>query len=141
MSGSKEINRKLRTECSTSQGKDDLFQKLIETDNDVWFVMSLPDGHYEYMSPNAIDVFGYSPDDFYNSPLLINSIAHPEWREFVAEKWPFLPDGDTPSAYEYQIIHKKGETRKVCQRNQIQYDENGHAVSLIGKSNGCYLPE
>jgi PAS domain S-box-containing protein len=94
--------------------------------------MSLPDGQYEYVSPASIEIFGYTPDVFYNSPTLIKDILHPDWRGYFAEEWEKLLAGEMPPTYEYQIICKSGHTKWLSQRNVLVRGKNNQPIAIEG---------
>jgi PAS domain-containing protein len=75
---------------------EERFRRLAENARDMVYRMSLPDGRYEYVSPASSDLFGYSPDEFYSSPMLIREVIHPDWRDCFAEEWGKLLAGDVP---------------------------------------------
>jgi PAS domain S-box-containing protein len=108
------------------------FRRLAENARDAIYRMVLPDGAYEYMSPAATELFGYSPEEFYASPQLIRKIIHPEWHGYFEEEWRKLLQGEMPPTYEYQIIHKSGDARWMNQRNILVRDDEGRIVAIEG---------
>ena len=111
---------------------EERYRRLADNAKDVIYRMALPDGRYEYMSLASLDLFGYSPDEFYNSPLLIWRVIHPEWHAYFKEQRENLIADNMPPSYEYQIIHKSGETRWMHQRNVLVHDDNGHPIAIEG---------
>jgi PAS domain S-box-containing protein len=107
-------------------------RELLNNSRDVLYRMSLPDGKYEYVSSAASQVFGYSPEEMYASPLHIRKIIHPDWVEYLDFQWQRLLAGDMPPSYEYQIIHKSGDTRWICQKNVLIRDDSGTPVAIEG---------
>lgn len=108
------------------------FRRLAENARDVIYRMSLPDGVYEYMSPAATTVFGYAPEEFYNTPQFARRVVHPSWHEYFEQHWSRLLLGDMPPTYEFQIVHKSGEIRWVNQRNILVRDEGGDIIAIEG---------
>ena len=100
---------------------EERFRRLTENAPDVIYRMSLPDGGYEYVSPASEIIFGYTPEEFRSSPMLIQKIIHPDWREYFKKQWAKLLAGDMPPYYEYQILHKSGEVRYLHQNNVSIY--------------------
>ncbi len=93
--------------------------------------MSLPDGRYEYISPASTEMFGYTPEEFLQTPLLIQKVIHPDWLEYFKEQWEALQAGEMPPFYEYQIVHgKTGETRLFYQSNVLIHDDAGRPVAI-----------
>lgn len=111
---------------------EERFRRLAENAQDVIYRMSLPDGKYEYMSPAALSVFGYSPEECYENPKFIKQIMHPDWSGYFEDQWENLIKGNVPPTYEYQIIHKSGEVRWVNQRNILVRDSEGKPVAIEG---------
>ena len=127
---------RLRTAVSTRTAAlretEERYRFLAENASDMIYRMSLPDGRYEYVSPSSTALFGYSPEEFYNSPLLIRQAMHPDWRGYFEKAWADLVHGIAPPTYEYQIIHKSGETRWLNQRNALLKNANGAPIAIQG---------
>ncbi len=111
---------------------EEKYRLLAENLKDVVYLMSIPDGAYEYISPAVTELFGYSPDEFYNSHLFIKKILHPNWIEYFEEQWANILSAKMPKTYEYQIIHKSGEERWMNQRNVFILDTEGAPVAIEG---------
>ncbi len=108
------------------------YRRLTENAKDMIYRMSLPDGQYKFVNNASADVFGYSPEAFYNSPGLIRKVIHPAWGAYFKEQWVLLLEGKMPPFYEYQIIHSSGETKWIHQRNVLIRDENKNPVAIEG---------
>ncbi len=114
---------------SQSEGR---FRRLTENAQDIIYRMSIPDGEYEYVSPAALSVIGYSPEELYKNPLLIKQVIHPDWHRYFDEQWESLIRGEMPPTYEYQIIHKSGDIRWLNQRNILVRNKAGNAIAIEG---------
>ncbi|HEY5498112.1 MAG TPA: PAS domain S-box protein, partial [Syntrophales bacterium] len=114
------------------QESEERFRRLAENARDVIYRMSLPDGKYEYISPAVLSVFGYSPEEFYKTPVLIKKLIHPDWQKYFEEQWANLIKGEMPPTYEYQFIHKSGEVRWLNQRNISVRDNAGNPIAIEG---------
>lgn len=111
---------------------DERFHRLLANSPDILFRISVPDGVYEYISP-AVEVYsGYPPEAYYENPLLIRQIVHPDWVPYFDRMWERLINGDVPPSYEFQILTRNGEARWVDQRNVLVRDEQGRTVALEG---------
>ncbi len=121
--------KKTESELIKSEAK---YRRLTENATDVIFRMSLPEGRYEYINPASIDLFGYSPDEFYASAFLIQKIIHPDLKDYFNEQMDRLINGDMLPTLEYQIIHRSGETKWLSQRNVLVRDNEGHPIALEG---------
>jgi PAS domain S-box-containing protein/putative nucleotidyltransferase with HDIG domain len=134
----KEIGRRVSDALSSLLSHRNLlaseerFRRLTENARDVIYRMSLPDGRYEYVSPAALSVFGYSPEEFYNTQNFIKKALHPDWHAYFEDQWEHLIKGEMPPTYEYQIIHKSGEARWLNQRNILVRDNTGNPIAIEG---------
>jgi PAS domain S-box-containing protein len=108
------------------------FRRIFENARDMIYRMALPDGKYEYVSPAAIDITGYSPEELYNNPLLIQKVIHPDWFAYFAQEWEKLNNGEVAPFYEYKIIHKSGEVKWVYQTNVLVLNEKRKPIAIEG---------
>lgn len=114
------------------RASEERFRRLAENAKDMIYRMALPEGRYEYASPAALEITGYSPEEFYQSPRLVQDIMPPVWQAYFQEQFANLLKGDIPPYYEYQIIHKSGELRWLNQRNVLIRDANGVPIAIEG---------
>jgi PAS domain S-box-containing protein len=122
---SRQISEKF--EDSTQQ-----FNRLARTAKDVIYRMSLPDGRYEYINPASSELFGLTPEEFYQSPQKIRDLMHPDWKSYFEQQWQRLQEGDVPPSYEYQIITPTGETKWIGQSNVLVTNSSGNPVAIEG---------
>jgi PAS domain S-box-containing protein len=101
------------------------FRFLTENATDMTYLMSLPDGRYTYVSPSSKNLTGYTPEEFYKSPKLMQNIIHSGDHAYCEEQWEKLLAGEIPAYFEFQIIKKSGETRWMHQRNAPIWKEDG----------------
>ncbi|MDJ0622352.1 MAG: PAS domain S-box protein [Desulfocapsaceae bacterium] len=125
------ITEKRRTEKKIEESEQ-RFKLLAENLPDVFYRMSLPDGQYEYMSPASAELFGYDPEEWYTTPMLVKDIIHPEYHDYFQEKWQQLLQGELSPTYEYKIIHRNGDIRWLNQRNVGHWNSNGELVAMEG---------
>jgi PAS domain S-box-containing protein len=110
----------------------DRFKQLTDNARDMIFRMTLPKGEYEFVSKASSAIFGYSPEEFYKKPLLIEKLIHPDWENYFFIQWENLLSGNISPYYEYQIINKAGEVRWINQRNTLYFDDSGKPSALEG---------
>jgi len=110
----------------------EFFSLLAENSQDMIYRMNLEEGTYEYVSPSSENIFGYTPDEFYASPFLIKQVLHPDWQDYFDLQWKKLIAGEMSPVYEYQIIHKSGETKWLNQRNVLIKDDSGTPIYIKG---------
>ena len=122
-------SRQIRIRLQLSEEK---YRRLAENAQDLIYRISIPEARYEYVSPAAEQLTGYTPREFYDNPVLIRTIIHPDWLDYFKQQWDNLNKGIAPPSYEYQIVTKTGETRWVNQRNVLIFDTKGKPVALEG---------
>ena len=111
---------------------EERFRRITENAKDLIFHLSLPDGQYEYLSASCLELTGYPPEAFYENSALFQNVLHPAWREYFKNEWNALIQGKAAPTYEYQIIHKSGDTRWFNQRNVLIKDSEGNPIALEG---------
>jgi len=108
------------------------YRRLLDNAPDIIFRMSLPDGKFDYISPAAVQLTGYTPEDYYSHPCLPEKLLHPDWEKWFKKEWKAMLKGDIPRFYEYQIIDRAGKTRWFHQNNVMVKDEYGHPEAIEG---------
>ncbi len=108
------------------------FRLLTENAQDMIYRMSLPDGKYEYVSPAALQLTGYTPEEYYSDSNISRKLIHADWQEYFKKEFDALLKGNMPPLYEYQIIDRAGKIRWFQQRNTLIKDELGVPVAIEG---------
>jgi PAS domain S-box-containing protein len=121
-----------REAADALRGSEQRFRLLAENAADMIYRIRLTDGVYDYVSPAAITVTGYAPEEFYRNPFLLRRIVHPDWKDYFGEAWSRLLTGDVEPFYEYKIIHKTGVERWMYLRNTLIRDGEGRPVAVEG---------
>lgn len=116
----------------TLRESEEKFRRIAENAPDMIYRMSLPDGKYEYVSPAAVPLTGYTPDEFYTDPGIIWKVIHPAWKEYIREHLEALMRGELQSVYEFQIIDRAGSVHWVNQRNMFVTDDREIPVAIEG---------
>jgi PAS domain S-box-containing protein len=109
------------------------FQLLAENLKDIIiYRVSLPNGKFEYLSPAVFEIFGYTPEEYYQDPTLFRKQLHPQWEDYFKQEWAKLLKGEMTPLYEYQIVHKSGKIKWVQQRNLLIRDIKGTPIEMEG---------
>ena len=107
--------------------------KFISTStSDIFFRLKIPEGTYDYLSPSVRRFSGYSREEYDANPLLIRDIIHPYWQGYFQETWEELMRGEVRPVYEFQFVHKSGETRWASQRVVLHRDDQGNPLAIEG---------
>ncbi len=111
---------------------EEQFRRLMDNAKDVVYRMTLPDGAYSFVSRAAVDLTGYTPEEFYADPGLLQRLIHPDWQDYLRAMWNDLIAGTMPPSYEFQIVDRAGRTRWVNQRNVLVTGDDGRPVAIEG---------
>jgi PAS domain S-box-containing protein len=81
-----------------------------------------------------VELTGYTPEEYYATPLLIRQLIAPDLSDHFEEEWARVLAGEVPPCYEYQIVHKSGDIRWINQRVVLIRNDRGEPVALEGIS-------
>ncbi len=109
------------------------FRRLAENAPDMIFRISLSDGRYEYASPAATRIIGYTPEELYTSPFIVKKLLHADWVEWFAQQWErLIRSGEIEPVSEWRSITKSGRSIWLRQTNSVVRDDTGMPVALEG---------
>jgi diguanylate cyclase (GGDEF)-like protein/PAS domain S-box-containing protein len=92
-----------------------------------------PDNSFEFVSPSCQEVTGYSMNEFYSNPQLMEEITHPADRHLLEAMATQADNGAClGDEIEYRIIPKDGTTRWIRRNCRLIYDENGVCLGRRG---------
>ncbi len=111
---------------------EERFSRLTENAKDLIYRIKIPEGQFEYVSPAAREILGYSPDELYQKPSLIRQFIPEQWKKYVFSRWLELKNGMITGTYELQIKNKAGNLKWVNQRSVLVYDNDGHPIAMEG---------
>ncbi len=114
------------------KSSEEKYRMLIENSKDMIYRMNIPDGGYQYVSPSAESITGYTLKEFYESERLLNKLIHPDYRDYYKKTWENLLKGEMLPIYEYKIITKNGKEKWLNQRNTLITNKEGHPVAIEG---------
>jgi len=108
------------------------YRELIENLDEAIYRMDFKAGEYTYFSPSVKEVLGYDAKRFYENPMLIEKIIHPDCIDYFYDKWEKLQHGIVEPTYEYKILDENNNEKWIRQSNVGIYDENNNLVSIEG---------
>ncbi len=86
-----------------------------------------------YISDKCFEVTGYKPEDLIqNKKISYNDVIHPQYREFIWEKWQSVLTSETFFQEEYKIVTADGKTKWVWEQGRGVYDKRGELTHLEG---------
>ncbi len=88
------------------------------------------DGTYEYVSPACLATTGYTPDEFYATPNLMDRLIHPDDRALWFQHLGVTHDCCDPQTFELRILSKDRRTvwlKHIC---APVFDEQGLHIGV-----------
>lgn len=116
-----------RSHGQTNEG----YKRLIENAQDlIYRYRVLPTPAFEYVSPSATQITGYTPEEHYADPQLGRKVVHPD-------DWPALEDWLTSTEGSSRPLvlrwrRKDGLWIWTEQHNKKLLDDQGHLVAIEG---------
>jgi PAS domain S-box-containing protein len=105
---------------------------LAANTSDCLFRLRLTDGRFDYISSAAKSITGYTPQEFYNTPMSFQKLVPSDWTETFDLWWNEFLAGKNRHTYESPLLHKDGSLHWVNQRISIITDEKGQPVAIEG---------
>ena len=107
------------------------YRLLAENADDLIYRYLLkPTRRFEYVSPSATKIVGYTPEEHYSDPDLGLKIVHPEDRSKLVKY--FQGEGEFGKLVALRWIRKDGAMIWTEQRNVPVHDEEGNLVGIEG---------
>lgn len=90
-----------------------------------WVMWTDPDGTPKYVSPSCTRITGYTPEEFYTLPNLVETIVHPEDRSWVVRYLHHEIESQEAGNALFRIMTKHGEERWIGHVCQPVFDAEG----------------
>ncbi len=109
---------------------EQLFRVLSENATDLIYRYRMwPDAGFEYVSPSATRLTGYTPEEHYADPQLGFKLVHPDDRHLLTD----AASGESrPGPVTMRWVTKDGRTIWTEQNNVYIRDDTGRAVAIEG---------
>ncbi|MDA8098427.1 MAG: PAS domain S-box protein [Nitrospiraceae bacterium] len=122
------VRRRVEQALRESEEK---FRRLAENSADLIYVYRLsPEQKFEYVSPSATELTGYTPEEHYARPDLGLQIVHPDDRQQLLDLMAGRSDLSRPLVQRW--LRKDGRIIWTEQRNTFIRDDAGRIVALQG---------
>lgn len=110
---------------------EERYRALAESAQDLIYRYQLyPERRFDYVSPSALEMTGYTPEEHYADPDLGMKLVHPDDRPLLERMAQGQVEGD--GILTLRWIKKDGSVIWTEQRNTQLYDETGRLVALEG---------
>ncbi|GMW03538.1 MAG: hypothetical protein AMXMBFR84_46720 [Candidatus Hydrogenedentota bacterium] len=110
---------------------EDRYRTVAEFSSDFTYWMD-PDSKMRYVSPACFDVTGYTAEEFYESPRLLDSIVHPDDRLTWHNHHDAVFANSHGNSVHIRIVRKDGETRWISHVCRSVRDAEGAFVGTRG---------
>ncbi|MBN1679689.1 MAG: PAS domain S-box protein [Anaerolineae bacterium] len=112
------------------QKSEERFRRLAQNAQDIIYrYRLLPDPAYEYVSPAATLISGYTPEEHYADPDLMTTLVHPDDRELLRQVSSGLPR-EKPLALRW--LRKDGVEIWTEQHIIPVHDDAGNLIAIEG---------
>lgn len=88
------------------------------------------DGHYEYVSPSCTAFTGYSQQDFFAHPNLMDKLIHPDDRGRWSSHIHHINDRGDPESFDMRLVTKDGAVRWFTHICAPVYDDRGRQIGV-----------
>lgn len=109
---------------------EEKYFRLSENAPDMIFSQDVVSRIYNYVNSSSTKLTGYTPEEFYNKPGLLQSIVDPEWREPYQFSMNMNLSAATPIPFEYMITHKSGKKIWINQRSILVRNKKNEAMTI-----------
>lgn len=111
------------------RAREERFRLLAENARDLIYRYQLkPVPRFEYVSPSATAITGYTPEEFYNDPQMCFRLTHPDDESLIESIKNSVVLAEQPIILRW--IKKNGELIWVEQHNTPVYDEAGDTIAF-----------
>ena len=109
-----------------------LYRTVVDFSSEMVFWIAPDRGTMHYVSPSCLNVTGYTPEEFYASPGLLDSMIHPDDREQWDSHGKDAGTADFTEPSEFRIVTKTGELRWTNHLCRPVFDQNGGFAGMRG---------
>lgn len=125
-----DITEQKEAEQQLAKANDEL-QMLFNNMDDVMYSVDMTSYQLIQMSPACMQIYGYTPADFYSDRDLWNKVIHPDDRHLLEDHNAKL-DGGKQVKNQYRVIHKDQSIRWVENSIIPTLGPNGRLIRLDG---------
>ncbi len=110
---------------------EQVYRLLTENSQDLIYLSKYtPEPSFEYISPNCEKIIGYSQNDFYDNPYLLDDVVHPDDKYLY--ELTLNPKLSPKESVTLRYKHKDGRYLWVNEYTTLIYDKNGNLFGIEG---------
>jgi PAS domain S-box-containing protein len=118
---------------------EEKFKTVLENSRDILYHLNLNDGTFDYLSPAAERITGYTVEELTRGGIAkTRSLIHPDdLRDIDAQSEKLITDmleGQMGSTIEYRITTKGGDVRWISDSRNLLLSPEGVPVAVVGTS-------
>lgn len=105
------------------------FRAIVDIAQEFTYLRRI-DGHYEYVSPSCLAFTGYSQEDFFAHPNLMDQLIHPDDRGRWSSHIHHINDRGDPESFDVRLLTKDGTVRWFTHICAPVFDERGDQIGV-----------
>lgn len=122
----------LQKNNNTLKRNEKIFRLLTENSRDIVYLYTTkPDPCFEYVSPNAAEILGYTQNQFYENPYLLLECVHSEDKELF--DLTLTPNLSPEASVTLRYRTKDGEYRWFQEYTSLIHDSSGEVFGIEGR--------
>lgn len=123
----------LRASFARLKASEDRFRRLAEGAPHILFRFHLGEDRFEYVSPAALRLSGYSPAEWTADAGFLERAVHPDWYKTVRRHFVAVCRAqESESNLEFQICRKDGQIRIFRQSSVLVFDAADRPIAIEG---------
>ncbi len=131
-----DVTKRVRAEADIAhasealQKSEERYRRLVENMDDLVYRYEFtPQRGFTYVSPSAVEITGYTPEEHYADPDLGVKLVHPEDRHLLER---MTQGEEIGNSITLRFVRKDGSLLWVEQRNVLIHDDEGNPVAMEG---------
>ena len=122
----------LQKNNNTLKRNEKIFRLLTENSRDIVYLYTTkPDPCFEYVSPNAAEILGYTQNQFYENPYLLLECVHSEDKALF--DLTLTPNLSPEASVTLRYRTKDGEYRWFQEYTSLIHDSSGEVFGIEGR--------
>jgi len=109
-----------------------LYRTVVDFSSEMVFWITADRRTINYVSPSCQELTGYTPEEFYAAPLILDEMIHPDDRSQWAGHCKFAGGSDFSEPLKFRIVTKAGTVRWVNHLCRPVFDHQHHNVGIRG---------